>query len=360
MQAVAISQLAPGMAIAKDVYTYNDHLLLPAGSLLTDRAITMLAFYSIPFIYIKKEDPVLTSQESETEESYYSRIKNSPEFKKFTINFQKDVEKFKIVLNDVVEKNGPLNINELLEDTLDLLHNTHGTTLHIFDILHNMRYYDDQTYAHSINVALICNVLATWLNMSEEDVLLATQCGLLHDIGKLRIPEVIIKKPDRLTNEEYNIIKTHALEGYNILQKCNVNTHIANAALLHHERCDGSGYPFGLSSAQIDPFAKIVAIADVYEAMTATRVYRSALCPFTVLSLFESEGIKKYDANYVMTFMENVLNTYILNRVRLSDGRKGEVVLINRHALSRPLIRCGSEYVDLSKEPDTLVIEEII
>ncbi|MCI5584525.1 MAG: HD-GYP domain-containing protein [Lachnospiraceae bacterium] len=359
MQAIPTSQLTPGMAIAKDVYTYSDQLILPAGSLLTDKAITKLAFYSIPFIYIKKDDPVLATQDTEPEDSYSNRIKNSPEFKKFTIDFQADVEKFKIVLNDVVEKNGPLNINELLEDTLALLHNTHST-LHIFDILHNMRHYDDQTYAHSINVALICNVLATWLNMSEEDVSLATQCGLLHDIGKLRIPEVIIKKPAQLTNQEYNIIKTHALEGYNILQKCHVDPHIANAALLHHERCDGSGYPFGLSSSQIDPFAKIVAIADVYEAMTATRVYRSALCPFTVLSLFENEGIQKYDTKYILTFMENVLNTYILNRVRLSDGRKGEVVLINKHALSRPLIRCGDEYIDLSVEPDTLVIEEIL
>jgi putative nucleotidyltransferase with HDIG domain len=263
------------------------------------------------------------------------------------------------VLNDVVEKNAPLEVDDLLHDTLSLLQNTHGS-IHIFDILHNMRSFDDMTYAHSINVSLICNVLATWLGMSEDDVFLATQCGLLHDIGKLTIPEDIIKKPAKLTDQEYMLIKTHPAEGYKILTRYNLNPHIANAALMHHERCDGSGYPNALHGDQIDIFAKIVSIADVYDAMTSARVYRGPLCPFKVIAVFESEGLQKYDTKCIMTFMENVLQTYILNQVRLSDGRTGEVVLMNRQAYSRPLVRCGSEYVDLSKSPSDLTIEEIL
>ncbi|MBQ9991523.1 MAG: HD-GYP domain-containing protein [Lachnospiraceae bacterium] len=359
MKAVPISGLTPGMTLSKDVYTYNDQLLLPAGMKLTDKAIMKLAFYSIPFIYVGKDEVVPPIKPHDPEDTYSERIKKSPAFRKFSTDFHEDVNKLKNALNDVVEKNAPLDINTLLHDTLSLLDNTHGP-IHIFDILHNMRQYDDMTYAHSMNVALICNVLATWLGMSEEDILLATQCGLLHDIGKLKIPEDIIKKPDKLTHQEYKIAKTHANEGYNILQACKVDMHIANAALLHHERCDGSGYPFGLTSNQIDPFAKIVAIADVYDAMTSARVYRGPLCPFAVIAMFENEGIQKYDAKYILTFMENVLNTYILNRVRLSDGRTGEVVLINKRFLSRPLIRCENEYVDLSKEPASLTIEAII
>ena len=359
MKAVPTSRLTPGMTLSKDVYTYNDQLILTAGSKLTDKAITKLAFYSIPFIYIRKDDPVAAVNLREPDDTYSARIKRSPEFRKFSAEFHQDVDKLRSSLNDVVEKNAPLDVNELLQDTLALMANTRGP-IHVFDMLHNMRQYDDMTYTHCLNVALISNVLATWLEMSEEDISLATQCGLLHDIGKLMVPEDIIKKPDKLTNQEYNVAKTHATEGFNILQKCQVDMHIANAALLHHERCDGSGYPFGLTSNQIDPFAKIVAIADVYDAMTSARVYRGPLCPFTVIAMFESEGIKKYDSHYILTFMENVLNTYILNQVRLSDGREGEVLLINKRFLSRPLVRCGKEYVDLSKEPASLTIEAII
>ena len=238
----------------------------------------------------------------------------------------------------------------------------HNSTqnVHIFEMINNMRQYDDSTYAHSINVALISNVLATWLGMKEKDILLLTQCGLLHDIGKLCIPDNIIKKPGKLTDAEFNLVKTHPYAGYEILEKQKLNPHILNSAMMHHERCDGTGYPFGLSAEKIDDYAKIISIADVYDAMTSARVYRGAMCPFKVIEIFENEGLSKYDTRFLLTFIENVLNTYIQTRVRLSDGRTGEVIMINKHALSRPLIRSGSGYIDLSKEPDAVYIEEII
>ena len=88
---------------------------------------------------------------------------------------------------------------------------------------------------------------------------------------------------------------------------------------MHHEKCDGSGYPFGLKGNKIDPFAKIVAIADVYDAMTAARVYRGPLCPFQVIDIFEKEGLQKYEASFILKFLQNVVNTYINNRVLLSE-----------------------------------------
>jgi len=139
-----------------------------------------------------------------------------------------------------------------------------------------------------------------------------------------------------------------------------MNPRIVNSAMMHHERCDGTGYPFGLTSERIDDFAKIISIADVYDAMTSARVYRGAMCPFKVIEIFENEGLQKYDTKYILTFIQNVLNTYIQSRVRLSDGRTGEVIMINKQFLSRPLIRSGSSYIDLSKEPDAVYIEEII
>ena len=93
--------------------------------------------------------------------------------------------------------------------------------------------------------------------------------------------------------------------------------------------------------------------------MTSARVYRDPLCPFIAIEMFESEGLQKYDTNAIMTFLQNIVNTYLLNEVRLNDGREGEIIFINRDHLSRPTIRIGSEYLDLSLYPD-LHIEEII
>lgn len=356
MRKLDISELIPGMVVAENIMNFHNDLIYPAGYRLTDKAITKLAFYSIPFICVEDETDRFSLEEMKT---YSERVRSTPEFQHFAEEFEKDVYKFKNTLNDVVEKNAPLDINDLLQDTLALLH-TSSQNVHIFEMINNMRQYDDSTYAHSINVALIANVLATWLGMNEKDVLLVTQCGLLHDIGKLRIPDKIIKKPGKLTEAEFNIVKTHPFAGYEILSKHKLHPHIINSAMMHHERCDGTGYPFSLTSERIDKFAKIISIADVYDAMTSARVYRGALCPFKVIEIFEHEGLQKYDTKYILTFIENVLNTYIQSRVRLSDGRTGEVIMINKQMLSRPLIRSGSNYIDLSKEPDAVYIEEII
>jgi HD-GYP domain-containing protein (c-di-GMP phosphodiesterase class II) len=128
---------------------------------------------------------------------------------------------------------------------------------------------------------------------------------------------------------------------------------------MHHERCDGTGYPNGLVSHEIEPFAKLIAIADVYDAMTCARVYRGPLCPFEVISLFETEGYLKYDTKYLLTFLEGIVQTYINNNVRLSNKMEGEIVLINKFDLSRPVIMVGDEFIDLSRHRD-LYIEALV
>ncbi len=357
MKKISTKELIPGMKIAEDVYTYNDQLILSKGIVLSDKAIIRLEFYSI--LSVKVEDEiVINTPAPDTGISYSQKIKTSPAYKEFKHNFEHNVSHFKSVLDDIAKNGKPLNQTALLDNMLTLLDTSQGP-INVFDMLHNMRHYDDLTYAHSINVALICNVFSKWLHFSEEDIRLATLCGLLHDIGKIMIPDVIIKKPGKLSDEEFATIKKHTLEGYQILRNQNVSDSVKNAALMHHERCDGTGYPLALEGDKIDNFAKIVAIADVYDAMTSARVYRGPLCPFKVISLFEAEGIQKYDAKYVLTFLESVVSTYLQNRVVLTNGVEGDIVFINKNMLSKPVIKSGSDYIDLSTNPD-LQIQDFV
>ncbi|MCR5655168.1 MAG: HD-GYP domain-containing protein, partial [Lachnospiraceae bacterium] len=301
-----------------------------------------------------------TSVIDDAKSSFSDRIKNSPEFREYKQEFDATVTEFKKSLNDIVEKNAPIDTDTLLTQATSLLDGK-STNADYFNMLHNMRNYDDLTFAHSMNVALITNILATWIGLNDEEIEIATLSGLLHDIGKLAIPDSIIKKPGKLTDEEYAIIKKHPYEGYKILQNQPINDHIKNAALMHHEKCDGTGYPLGLSGEKIDPYAKLVAIADVYDAMTAARVYRGPLCPFQAIELFEKEGLQKYEAKYIMTFLENVVMTYMNNRVRLSDGREGDIVFINKSMYSRPMLKSpDGAFIDLAKEPASVNIIQII
>lgn len=355
------------MKTAEDVYSYNNQMIVPKGTPLDDKIITRLEFYSVLAVRIADEEdaeePEIIEHESSegviSEKSSYSqRVKASQQFKEFEKTFLRNTEMFKESLRGIVEDGAEIDSRQLIHGITDLIKED-MTSISVFDMLHNMRQYDDFTYMHSMNVALICNVFAKWLEMSPREVEIATLGGLLHDVGKLKIPDNIMRKPERLSPAEYNIIKTHPLQGYNILKDKQMDGNIPQCALMHHERCDGSGYPLGVVGDKINEYAKIVAIADVYDAMTAARIYRGPLCPFKVIGIFESEGLQKYDSRYILTFLEHIATTYMNNRVRLNNGEEGEVVFMNRNQYSRPMIQCGDKFIDLSKET-ALYIETFV
>lgn len=358
MKRVGTANLVPGMITAEDVYNYNNQLIIPKGLVLTDKSIAKLDYYSILSVRIDDERAKTDDDSLEYSRSYSERIKASPEFARFRAEFDQDVDNFKRAINELVVKGSPLDVDKLMNHTLNIL-DIGATTPNLLDMLHCMREYDDATYVHCMNVALICNVMARWLRLGEEDIRKATTAGLLHDIGKTKIPDEIIKKPAKLTPEEYQIVQRHPQEGYEMLKDSKLDPDVLNAVLMHHERCDGTGYPLGLMRNQIPSFAKVVAIADVYDAMTSARVYRGPLCPFKTIEVFEEEGFQKYDAQFILSFLENVVNTYLLNTVQLSNGEKGTIVYVNKDKLSAPTIRTDTDFIDLSHRMD-IKIEAII
>lgn len=362
MKRIRTHELQPGMKTAEDVYSYNNQMIVPKGTVLDDKSITRLEFYSVLAVRIADEEDVVESDLENAvipeDSSYAIKVRSSKQFKEFEKTFIKNTEVLQNSLKSVVEDGAEIDTKQMFGNVTEMIA-TGMTSISVFDMLHNMRQYDDFTYVHSMNVALICNVFAKWLNMSEKEVEIATIGGLLHDIGKLKIPDNIMRKPDRLTPAEYNIIKTHSLQGFNILKDKDIDDNIKQCALMHHERCDGTGYPLGVVSEKINPFAKIVAIADVYDAMTAARIYRGPLCPFRVIGIFEAEGLQKYDSHYILTFLEHIVSTYMNNRVKLNNGEEGDVVFMNKNQYSRPMIQCGDRFIDLSKEKD-LYIETFV
>lgn len=355
MKRIKIQDLKPGMIVASDVYNRQDQLVLAAGTVLTDRIISRLSIYSIYFVRIKEVE----KSEEETGQSHVEKVRSSEAFKEFHQEFDETVGLMQAVISDFASNEVTMDaVNQVVDEAIIMIDAGHQD-MNVFDIVHNMRQSSDITYAHSINVAMICHTIAKWVGMSEAEATLAFTCGILHDIGKLRIPDEIINKTEKLTKEEFDLLKSHAIEGYNMLKELPVDKHIKNAALMHHERSDGSGYPIGMKGDDIDKFARIVAIADVYEAATAPRVYRKGLSPFEVFEMFEKEGIQKYDTHFIMTFMEKLADTYMLNRVRLSNGMTGKIVFINKQAVSRPVVKCGDTFIDLIKEKDVTIAEII-
>lgn len=357
MRKVNTADLVPGMVTAENVYNYVNQLILPKGLTLTDKSITRLEFYSI--FAIRVEDSILdTPIMPDDGRSVFEKMRETPSYRVFSQTMSEALVDFGNNLDKIALGEMPVDaqeINSLFEEIWAAKENN----ISVFSLLQNLRDSDDPTYAHCMNVALLTKVFCDWVHYSEEETQIATTAAMLHDIGKIKIDKAIIGKPGKLTDDEFAIIKTHTTEGYNLVKNSNLNEHIKNAVLMHHEKCDGSGYPMGLSGDRIDRFAKLISIIDVYEAMTAKRCYRGPMCPFEVIEMFESEGLQKYDTQYILTFLENIVYSFIQHRVRLNNGVEGEIVFVNRSALSRPTIKCGSTYVDLATERN-LFIKEII
>lgn len=348
---ILISQAVPGMVVAADIFTKDNHLVIAKATTLTDKIITRLEFYSIIELSVYSDTVMKDPDPFDDASTYYEKVKQSEAFQRFHLAYRNTVSEFKITLDNFVKSQKDIETDKLLNEAKEIL-SQFDSNIELFDMLHCMRQYDDTTYVHSLNVALISNIIGKWLNFSKEDLEVITLCGLLHDVGKLMIPSRIITKPAKLTEEEFTTIKTHTIRGYNLLKSKQIDPRIKHTALMHHERCDGSGYPYGFYSEQIDSFAKLVAIADVYDAMTCARVYRGPLCPFDVVTIFETEGYSKYDPKYIMTFLEGIVQTYIHNTVKLNNNMTGEIIFINKLELSRPVIKAGDEFIDLSKKRD--------
>lgn len=354
-----------GDIVAGDVYTDGGHLVIKKGTVLDNDIIEKLKYYSIFDFFVEDEKAISYEQDdlekmifSETEDEkesecatsdpYYKRIKQSEEFKKFENIFNSSVVRVQESINDMIYKNSPVNVDELLGDIKKITHEF-KPDVSLFDMVHCIEGYDDLTYVHSVNVALMGRIIAIWMGYSPEDVDKVSLGGLLHDIGKVMIPREVITKPGRLTPTEYALVQTHPIHGYNILKNQKIDETIKLCALMHHEKCDGTGYPSKLAYKDIHPFARIITIADVYDAMTSNRVYRKGMCPYDVISIFEDSS-EAYDPIILRKVLERIANSYINNDVIVNDDMDGKIIMVNQMKLGKPVVLVGGAYVDLAKE----------
>lgn len=348
MKTVARVALVPGMELAENIYSNQNELLVESNTVLTEALINKLARHNIVCASIKDSIDYANT--------HFERIRCSKNFQKFEQVYNKCMTSYRQIMLDFVQNGTAPDMNALMDIYHEIRDCAHAGE-QLLDYLYNMLPHEDEmTHAHCLNSALIAGVFGTWLGLSDADIDILIQSGFFYDIGKLKLPDKLLWKPDRLNEFEYNWIKTHTTIGYDMIKGLDLNEHVLNATLMHHERCDGSGYPKKLTGDQIDFFALYIGIIDSYEAMTSARTYRPTLIPFQVIENFERTGYEKYGAGIIIPIMEHIAHTQLGMTVRLSDDRVADVLLTNRNALTRPLIKCGDELIDLAKHPEYKII----
>jgi len=302
----------------------------------------------------KEGEKVITYKEETQSNS--RRMLTTNEFKGFQVDYLLYIEEVKTVFSNIINTPGYTIDTQSLIQKMSELYASRNTIVELFDMIHQMHSLNDTVYAHCVNVALISRMIGRWLHLDQHNLDVLTCCGLFHDIGKMSIPEDILNKPGKLTDEEFALIKSHPKTGYDMLRNQNIDNRIKQAALMHHERYDGSGYPNQLTSEFLSDYSTIVAIADVYDAMTAARSYREPLCPFQVIEKFEVEGFQKYHTKYIYVFLHNIASTYQSNRVMLNDGRGCKIVMLNQSTLSKPIVQFDDgSCLDLSSQRDLYI-----
>ncbi|MCR4786893.1 MAG: HD domain-containing protein [Lachnospiraceae bacterium] len=340
MKTVVTSALQDGMQIGEDI-TIGDKVAIKKGTKVDSLIKQKLEAFKLMTVQVLEAEDLANT--------YYEKIRVSEAFQKFQSDYNANLAAYKVAVDSFIYKKVPFRFEDLTAITNALCPDTiSGKRLFSYiNIL--LPKEGDMSYAHGMNVALICKKMANWFKLSEEESNILIYSGFLYDIGKFMLPQDIIWKPDKLNKMEFDLVKTHAFYGYHMLSKFHLDERILNATLMHHERCDGSGYPQGLGRDEIDKFAKMVAIADVYEAMTSARSYRAPMNPYKVVEIIKGDMFQKYDYAYISAFLSHILDELIGNFVTLSNGMEGEVVM-NTGTLGRPVVNCGDTVVNLEQE----------
>ncbi len=343
MKTIATMALKPGMVLAEDVLSYKNELLLSRNTTLDDIAIAKLSRYSIMCVSIKEEADFATT--------HFEKVRVSEGFRRFEQVYAIYMANYKKMIDGLINEDKPLSL-ETLYQIYGEITGCAKTGEILLDYLYNMLPTEDTvTYSHCLNSALVAGVFGTWLGITQKELFILIQCGFLYDIGKFMLSPDLMWKPDRLTDEEYARVKTHTVRGYHIIKNHQVDENVLKATLQHHEKCDGSGYPNGIKEDDINFYAKIIAIIDSYCAMTSARSYRKTLIPFEVIENFERTDVK-YSRALLKPILTHIANSQLGMTVRLSDGSIAEIILINQLKLSRPLVKCGDNLIDLAKRTD--------
>lgn len=328
--------LKPGMVLAKDISAYGSMFaLLVRGQTLTETLIHRLVDAEIGGAYIESaiSNDIVPTEILE------------PAYKK------KVISELKGIFDDC-ERTNTLSkhaLNQSMHVAEDLVMSILNQDVFLVDVV-TIKDYDNYTYSHCVYVAMLSVLIGVQLKYNQKQLNELALCGLMHDIGKVDIPLEIINKASRLTDEEFEEIKTHPLRSIERLRhNQNLTQRVFNGISCHHEKYDGTGYPYGLKGDKIHIYARILALADVYDALTSDRSYRRAWMPAEAIEYMMAQSNVHFDHDLLQCFLRTVAAYPLGSVVSLSNGAIGIVIQNNPENTLRPKVRIIRNVAGLKK-----------
>ncbi len=346
MAKVLTENLIPGMVIIKAVYASDGILLLPPGTLLEAAHLKQLRESGITAVNVKSRS--CTRQAGDftgAEQATLHTVKYV--FRKLTLKDSVSADAVKAAVSDI--------LYGVVRDRNAMMHLT------------DVRSVDNYVFTHSVNVCMLSLLIGFFMKLPGDRLKELGMAALLHDAGRSYIPQDLLYKTGGLTTEEYDIVKKHTIYGYErLVGSGQISDAVAQVAWQHHERFDGSGYPRGLKDDEIHFFARIVAVADVFDALLAERPFRKSFFPHQAVEII-SRHSGQFDPEVINVFLNNVVIYPLGSVIRLNTGDIGVVVDMNRSCQTRPIVRliCTKEgdriaslfEIDLSKSQETYIVQ---
>lgn len=338
---VRTRELKEGMRIDQAIKDRMDRTLIAKYTILDQYMIDSMKKLGITGIYVS---------EGEEEEKQEDDFDSLPPVVKNNVSKYRENDPAKVQLTDTVKKRVSSAMQYLYNNTeseifMDTTHTITGELLKAIDNnsalavdISVLKTSDEYTFKHSVDVATVAMIVAKKQGLSKDDIHSIGIAGLLHDIGKSKIPLEILNKPGKLDDDEFAVMKRHPEFGYEILkEKEGISTAISLAVLQHHEKMNGRGYPFGYAGDKIIPYARILSVADVYDALVTERPYKK---PFTQRNAIEliMSMTDELDINAMHSFLDSVILYPVDSKVKLSTGEEARVVKNNPESVLRPTV----------------------
>lgn len=328
MRLVNINYVEEGEVLARPIISPFGHVLLQAGITLIKGYIDRLTQIGVDVLFIEDDQfedvDVYTGVSSQTREEAFATLQNLNHF----------------VKEGQLTTLGSEKIQDLIEKMIDDLLSSRDILSNIVEI----RDYDNYTYRHSINTTVIALLIGIAMGWSNSRLLELGMGVIMHDIGKVKVPQEILNKKGPLTEAEFAEIKKHAEYGFELLRKNqDFSLLSAHIALQHQEKWDGTGYPRGLKGTEIHEFGRVAAVADVYEALTSRRVYREAMQPHEAFEYVVSQRGTHFEPRVLDIFSKSIAVYPSGSGVKLSNGQQGNVIRQNPSFPTRPYVRMTHE-----------------
>lgn len=340
---MATRQLQKGMKVDQSIVDGTERVLVARGAILNDYVIQGLRKLGVSGVYIREG-------EDDTEERMADEDETMSPVAMATIEKLKVEDRSKVQISEsvraqVAEGISYLCCNTESEQFADI---TKNITHDLMDAINAndaiavdislLKVSDEYTFKHSVDVATMAMIIAKKLGMTKEEVYDIGIAGLLHDIGKSKIPSEILNKPSKLTDDEFEIIKQHSAHGYHIIkEKKEIKDSIKLAVLQHHEKNNGTGYPMGVGAARICPFAKIITVVDIYDALVTERPYKQGFSQRDAVEMIMTMTAE-LDMASLRGFMRSIILYPVGSIVKLSNGERAKVVENYETSILRPKV----------------------